>query len=153
MLLVLALAGCSSSAESEPDWRGDARFTADERAHIEEGVSWLNAQVGKPPPSIGWTLDAADAVTPHTIRRERGPLNDTGECAGGTIYLDPPGKPGEGMRSEYEPGLAAHEMAHCELGFVDGYHPQDPPTDGIMRVLYPMRWTASEQAQWETLQR
>lgn len=154
-----ALAGCGSCGAVAPSaWHGDSRFTADERQAIESGEAWLAAHAGRAPATFDWSYDATNALSAqeaHTIRRERGPRDDSGECTGftvhvgrgTTVYLDPVGLPGDGFRPEYLPGLAAHEMAHCELGFVDGYRLNDVPTDGIMRVLYPMRWTAAEDAQ------
>lgn len=147
-VVVALLAGCSSPPEA--DWYGDKRFTAEERVQIERGSVWLAEQAGRPAPSISWTLEIAAQAMPHTIRRERGPHADgsvAGLCKDKTVYLDPVGLPGENMKIEFLAGLAAHELAHCTLGFVDGYHPNDPPTDGIMRVLSPMRWTDAERAQ------
>lgn len=147
---VFAVSGCAAPAE----WHGDSRFTVEERAAIEAGEAWLAQHAGRAPATFDWTYEVtSDYRLDHTIRRERGPLPDgqtaTGLCAGSTIYLDPIGDPkvNEHMTIEVLPGLAAHEMAHCELGFVDGYRPNDPPTDGIMRVLLPMRWTSAEDAQ------
>ncbi len=140
-LVLLLLSGCAASPAA--DWQGDARFSLEERARIEEGTAWLNAQVGRPAPVIAWTLDASDLAAPGTIRREH--HGASGFCEAGTVYLDPE------TAGTYLDGLAAHEMAHCALGLVDGYRHGDAPTDGIMRVLSPMRWTESEQAQWEAL--
>ena len=155
----LALAGCIGQTEpGHADWHGDSRFTADERAAIVAGEAWLATHAGRAPATFDWSYDAADPLESHeahTIRRERGPSGSTGECVGFaehvgdgmTVYLDPIGRPGDDFRPADLPGLAAHEMAHCELGFVDGYRASDERSDGIMRILYPMAWTASEDAQ------
>lgn len=130
------LLGCGSADGADPpDWYGDERFTPDERAAIQLGAEWLYAHAGKPPPRIEWSYRVdGDARVPQTIRRERGP-HATGECVGSTVYLAEVGP------DVYLPGFAAHELAHCALGFVDR------PTEGIMRVLYPMAWTSDEEAQ------
>lgn len=152
--VLVGLVGCTCAEPDSAraaDWRGDKRFSAEERAAIERGESWLAAHAGRLPATFDWSYDVAgEAPAAHTIRRERGPYGSRGAsglCVGSTVYLDPVGLPDEGMRPEFLPGLAAHEMAHCELGFVDGYHAADPQSDGIMRVLYPMRWTSAEDAQ------
>ena len=137
-ILALGLSGC---ALEPPDWYGDQRFTPAERAAVEEGAAWLHERAGLPPPVIAWTYEVASSeALPRTIRREQPSTGPGGLCLGleGTIYLDP---------ATLVPGLAAHELAHCELGFVDGYHAGDVQTDGIMRVLAPMRWTHVEQEQ------
>lgn len=149
MLAVLAVLVmmCGGCAAPEVDWHGDARFSADERAAIEAGEAWIAQHAGRQPATFDWTYNVtSEYPLDHTIRRERGPLSDgttaSGLCWRTTMYLDL-----ADANPEAREGLAAHEMAHCELGFVDGYHPSDPPTDGIMRVLFPMRWTAAEDAQ------
>ncbi len=147
-LLAVMLGGCAANrAEHRADWRGDVRFSADERAAIETGEAWLAMHAGQEPATFDWTYEAGGAREAQTIRRERGRPDAAGLCERGTVYIDPIGLPNEGMRPEYLPGLAAHEFAHCELGFVDGYHAGEAHTDGIMRVLYPMRWTEAEDAQ------
>lgn len=143
-LFLLCLVGCSA----EPvDWHADARFTAEERTAIEEGARWLAEQSGTPVPTFDWTYEVtSDQLLRGTIRREKGP-DATGECVGGiggTVYIWPEARPeinAPAIGSMLD-GLAAHELAHCTLGFVD-----DLATDGIMRVLSPMRWTEREQAQ------
>lgn len=70
-------------------------------------------------------------------------------CIDDTLYLDPVPRVEELPVPGTLPGLAAHELAHCVLGFKDGYH-QDAGeirTDGIMRVLTPMQWTDAEREQ------
>lgn len=136
----------------EADWHGDARFTEAERGEIIRGVSWMHEKAGLPAPTFDWTYEVSAQEMPHTIRRERGTIpgsdrGSSGLCSGMTVYLDPVGLPDEQMKPEYLAGLAAHEFSHCELGFVDGYHPEDPQSDGIMRVLSPMLWTSAEEAQ------
>lgn len=152
--VVVAVGVGSGCAAERDDWHGDERFTPDERVEIQRGTEWLRGQAGLPAPKIAWDYEVTGSEEiPKTIRRERGPgdgsSSATGSCsvAHHTVYLDPEGRPGEGMTLEVLAGLAAHEMAHCELGFVDGYHPSDAPTDGIMRVLRPMRWTHAEVTQ------
>lgn len=140
LALVMSLFGC---AAGRADWHGDARFTAEERASIESGEAWLAEHAHREPATFDWTYNVtSEEPLAHTIRRERG-ANGTGECVGGvggTVYLgidvETPTRPVD------VPGWAAHELAHCELGFVD-----DLQTDGIMRVVTPMRWTAREEAQ------
>lgn len=155
MKLLLALfaasfLGCAVEAENA-DYYGDVNFSPEERAHIEEGAAWLYAQVVEPAPKISWTYKGGYKNTiPGAIVKGRG-ITDQGTtlglCSGGVIYLDPIGLPGENMKPEYLPGLTAHEMAHCAFGFVDGYRDSEKQTDGIMQVLYPMRWTSAEQEQ------
>ena len=137
------LTGCAN--QDPPDWYGDDRFSEEERAAIEEGTAWLYAQVGEPAPRISWTLRVdSEGVLPGTIRRGYGPSRATGECAGGAIFI---ATGEERIEMQHLPGLAAHELAHCAFGFVDGYHAGEVQTDGIMRVLAPMRWTDAERAQ------
>ncbi len=138
------LAGCAA-----PDvrWHADKRFTTEERNAIESGAAWLEGASGHEVGAIAFDYEVtSDQPLAHTIRRERGSNGTergaTGMCAGGTVYIDPVGLPDEGMRAEYLPGLAAHEMGHCAVGLAD-----DASTEGIMRVLYPMRWTAREANQ------
>jgi hypothetical protein len=133
-------AGC---AAPEADWHGDARFSASERAAIEDGEGWLAAHAGRAPATFEWSYAVTSTeALPHTIRRERGTLGaetTTGLCRDATVYLDPEdpnATPGSLA------GLAAHELAHCELGFKD-----DPESAGLMHVVWPMAWTAREQAQ------
>lgn len=158
LVLTVSAALLVSGCASEPvDWNGDARFTETERTQIETGAAWLYAQAGLPAPHISWNYEVTSAeALPKTIRRERGPSGDsgaTGLCSSldgnGTVYL---GVEGDAAKNEAPigdalPGLAAHELAHCVLGFVDGYHPGEKQTDGIMRNLAPMAWTDAEQAQ------
>ncbi len=139
--LILGLVSC---APSRVDWSGDFRFTAEERAQIEAGEAWLAEHANRPVASFDWTYDVTSAQPlPKTIRRERGLHGDgttTGLCLDRTtIYLDPDDPNAAPGTLD---GLAAHELAHCELGFVD-----DPMTDGIMRVISPKRWTAREEEQ------
>jgi len=148
----LATLSLNCTAEQAGEWHGDARFSEAERAEIVRGVSWMHEQAGLPAPTFDWHYEVTSGEElPKTIRRERGKIGDargsTGLCSGSTVYLDPVGLPDENMKLEDLAGLAAHEFSHCELGFVDGYHPQDPPTDGIMRVLNPMQWTSAEVKQ------
>ncbi len=136
-LVLLLVTGCA--AESEVDWHGDKRFTAAERLSIEAGASWLAEHSGQRQPVIAWDYEVAGAEPlPKTIRREPGP-DSSGACANGVLYL---GLDEPGVRDVDVPGLAAHELAHCALGFVD-----DPQTGGIMHVVTPMQWTERESAQ------
>lgn len=132
--LGLASAGCGDGA----DYHGDSRFTAEERAQIQQGADWLMAQVGRPPMVIAWDFDADDGPEPGTIVRA-GRGGNAGQCAGGAVYLDPE------KWDRYLPGLTAHELAHCSLGMRDAYA-GETQSDGIMRVLEPMQWTAVERA-------
>lgn len=140
LVSLLSPTGCAPDAAPEPDLVGDARFTAEEREAVQAGATWLYEQVGEPSPVIAWR----DGPDLDIVRERRGA---TGLCSGGVVYLDPIGEPGEGMRIEHLPGLAAHELAHCVLGFVDAYHAGETQSDGIMRVLTPMCWTDAERAQ------
>lgn len=134
------LAGCAAPAA---DWHGDARFSASERAAIEDGEAWLAARAGRAPAMFEWSYAVtSDDRLEHTIRRERGPHGaetTTGLCSGSTVYLDPDDPNATPGSLE---GLAAHELAHCELGFVD-----DPESSGLMHVVWPLAWTARENAQ------
>ena len=127
---VVMLLGCHVEPTGPPDWIGDERFTEAERAEIQRGADWLYANAGLPPPRIEWHGEP-------TIRREHGPGGEDGLCAGGVVYLGD---------YRYLAGLTAHEMAHCVLGFQDGYR-GERHSDGIMRVLEPMVWSEDEQAQ------
>lgn len=144
-LAVVLLLSMSACGDGEADWHGDERFSSDERAAIESGESWMAEHAHRLPATFDWSYSVT-SVQPlaHTIRRERGPRGDTtttGLCANNreTVYLDPDDPNATPGTLD---GLAAHEMAHCELGFVD-----DPETDGIMRVLSPKRWTGREDEQ------
>ncbi len=146
-------AGCAAETSApSPDLYGDARFTLTERAEIERGAAWLFEHAGRPAPRFDWSRDfgVQDAV-PAAIVRER--AGATGWCTtrdgSGAVYLDVDGEAStnESPVGEHLAGLAAHELAHCALGFEDGYHAGDTASDGIMRVLTPMRWSASEEAQ------
>lgn len=155
-VLVAAFALVSVPAcapEDDADWYGDSRFTQEERDAIEAGVRWLAYQSGTKPITIAWTYEVSGSQPlPHTIRRELFPKkggneDGTNACVSGSVvYLGP-----EVMGScpDCMPGLAAHEFAHCLLGFRDRYYGADPKawSCGIMRVLYPMRWTSSEREQ------
>lgn len=140
VLAALCLAGCTTP---HFDWYGDERFTTNERSAIEAGEAWLAMHAGREPASFAWDYKVtSEERLPHTIRRERGPSGDmgtTGACVGATVFMDPD-DPNAAPNSL--DGLAAHEMAHCELGFVD-----DIESDGIMHVLVPKRWTNREDAQ------
>ena len=149
-LVVLALAAAGALAgclDETADWHGDSRFTEAERAAIVEGDAWLAKQAGHPASTFDWTYEVTSAEPlAHTIRRERGPDGDhgtTGWCSdiggAGALYLDPDDSnaaPGSLA------GLAAHELAHCEFGLHD-----DAESEGLMRVVQPMRWTDRERAQ------
>ena len=152
-LLGLALLASSGCAAESADYYGDARFSTEEREAIEVGSAWLAAQAGVPAPSIVWTYEPSSSERlPKTIRREVGPAGQ-GECVGGiggTVYLGVDGDPrvrAPAVSREILPGFAAHELAHCTLDFADAYHASDAKSDGIMRVLFPMRWTDAERAQ------
>lgn len=150
-VLALSLIGCASPSA---DWYGDERFTAEERVQIERGSAWLAEQAGRPAPSIAWTLDVDAQPMPHTIRRERAPWSErglAGACSSTkTVYLDPIGLPDEGMKIEYLAGLAAHELAHCTLGFADDYH-GDHVGPGVMGTFGAMQWTAFERSELERM--
>lgn len=136
VLAVLVAAGCSSPSAAA-DWRGDSRFSTEERAAIESGEAWLAEHAGREPATFDWNYEVTATVEPRTVRREN--AGSTGLCRDGVVFLnpdDPNAAPGT------LDGLAAHEMAHCELGFVD-----DPKSDGIMHFVSPMRWTPNEDAQ------
>jgi hypothetical protein len=128
--------GCAAPSA---DWYGDARFSADERAAIENGEVWLAAHAGRAPATFEWGLEVSEQPLAHTIRRERSPRATTGLCLDGTVYLDPDDRNATPGSLE---GLAAHELAHCELGFAD-----DPESAGLMHVVWPLAWTEREQAQ------
>ncbi len=136
-LLLLLTPACT--CEPEPDWHGDVRFSAEERTAIERGEAWLATSAGRQPSTFAWDYVATERVEPRTVRREN--TGHTGLCHDGTraVSLDPDDP--NAMPGTLD-GLAAHEMAHCELGLVD-----DPKSDGIMHRVTPMLWTAREQAQ------
>jgi hypothetical protein len=140
-ILPLALFAC---APDEAELHGDIRFSEAERAEIQRGSDWLRAQAGLPAARIAFDTEIeGHGPLRGTIRRERGPGNVSGFCAEpglrGAVYLDP----ADGSLA----GLAAHELAHCELGFEDRYHADEEKSDGIMRVLDPMLWTEAERRQ------
>ncbi len=134
-LCLVFLVGCG--IDPTPEWYGDESFTESERAEIQRGADWLYSHAGLPPPHIEWGQEPGREGH-ATIRRAHGPNGEDGLCLDGAVYL--------GAKDNVA-GLVAHELAHCVLGFVDGYRAGDTPTDGIMRVLEPMRWTEAEQAQ------
>jgi hypothetical protein len=144
-LAVVLLPACG-----DPDLviHGDVRFTAEERAEIVRGEAWLAEQAGNEPFGVVFDLDEPRDHARSVVRGAHPSSDATGMCAsntdgdGFTIYLRTEGQP-----REWIAGLMAHEMAHCRYGFVDAYRPGDVPTDGIMRVLDPMRWTEAEEAQ------
>ncbi len=141
------LTGCS---EEPADLYGDERFTEVEQAQIQEGADWLYTQAGLPTPRIRWGMKfEGSEPMPKTIRRENGPTAN-GECFAGAVYLGMNGDPrinAGPVSGPTVPGWAAHELAHCSLGFGDRYFAGQEQSEGIMRVLYPMRWTESEQKQ------
>lgn len=141
-LLPLALLACAPDDEAE--LHGDVRFSEAERVEIQRGSDWLRAQAGLPSARIAFDLEAAGHEPMRsTIRRERGPGGESGFCAEpgrrGAVFLDP--------SNGFLAGLAAHELAHCELGFEDRYHAGEEKSEGIMRVLSPMLWTEAERRQ------
>jgi hypothetical protein len=145
----LLLAGCAAESELPIEWRGDERCTAEQREEIERGQAWLYEHAGLEPSRIAWTYRAGEAIEPRTIRCERGPVSATGLCFGGAVYFDFDGNDATGeppIAKESWAGLAAHEMAHCRLGFEDGYS-EGRRSDGVMRVLSPLRWSAFESAE------
>lgn len=128
---------------------GDTRFTDSERAAIIEGEAWLATQAGHEPFGVVFDMDDPSAYGRKVVKGHAPGSSATGLCEPGeglllTIHLATEGQP-----IEWVPGLMAHEMAHCRYGFVDAYREGDPPTDGIMRIVYPMRWTDAEEAQCE----
>ena len=140
-IVAAALGLLTTACSGEPArWHADARFTAEERAEIVRGVVWLSEVSGRDVGGVAFDYEVASPeALPLTIRRERPPhATATGYCtttAGrGTVYLSP--------TTGHLAALAAHELAHCELGLAD-----DPESEGIMRDLDPMRWTACEQVQ------
>lgn len=136
----LVLAACDAPA----DYWGDEAFTVQEREEIEDGFTWLASQAHRPPPSISWQLERSAEVLPHTIRRELGPTDNipaTGECKAGTIYLWPEARPEINAPPATLPGLAAHELAHCWLGFVD-----DKGGAGLMGTPHEV-WGPFEEAE------
>jgi hypothetical protein len=142
-MMIPALVSCGGQIFY--DWHGDRRFTPEERAAIVEGETWLAKHAHRTPAVFDWTYDVTgETPNARTIQREAGPHGETGFCTAigspdGAIYLNPD-DPNSAPNSL--DGLAAHELAHCELGFVD-----DPMTDGIMRVVTPKRWTEREDEQ------
>lgn len=141
--------GCAVTPSHPAMWHGDVRFTDTERIAIREGEAWLAAHGGHEPGGVEFDYEPGAAIEARTIRRERGP-DGTGECLAGAVFLGLDGHSATNespLRGDLLPGLTAHEMAHCRYGFVDAYRPGDAPSDGIMHALFPMRWTASEEAQ------
>jgi hypothetical protein len=123
-------------------WVGDAHFSDVERSQIVEGVAWIHARAGLPPPSFTWA-ELSDEPRPWTIRlgyvtEDVEAMANAGHCSGGrTIYLAPD------MGAEL-PAIAAHEMGHCALGLDD-----DEMSEGVMRHALPLalRWTDREEGQ------
>lgn len=114
------------------------RFSASERTEIERGAAWLAHASGRDVGTVAFDYDVRGGdPLPNTIRRERGPGDNTGACLGSTVYLDADDAEGGRLLA----ALAAHELGHCALGL-----PDDNQTDGIMRRLEPMSWTAREEA-------
>ena len=121
-------------------WHGDHRFTPEQRAAIREGEAWIARQGEHEPGGVDFDHEPDGKVHAWTI--ERADVGADGLCSSlhGTISI-------RSVDLSTLPGLTAHEMAHCRYGFVDGYREGDMPTDGIMRVLTPMRWTQAEEEQ------
>ncbi len=133
-LLMVFLSACALNTTEGPPvrWHADARFTPEERTAIVAGADWLSKNSGH---DVGRIVFDGH---PGNIRRERGP-EGTGQCLHGAVYL---GLDDANVRDVDVPGFAAHELAHCELGLVD-----DPESEGLMRVIEPMKWTDREAAQ------
>lgn len=147
--LLLSLSGCSNAK-----WHADNRFTTEERAAIIEGFNWLESHAGFDFGGIDFDYEVTgDQNLPATIRRghimipvEGQPDQIASACVEGkTVYL----AAGE-TKLEHLPGLTAHELAHCILMFEDRYHGNEEKSEGIMRVLTPMRWTESEEEQFKS---
>ncbi len=141
--LLVGLAGCVGGADDDARWHADERFTAEERVEVERAVAWLSAVSGHDVGGVAFDHRVGQTPQPFTIRRERGPYGEagaTGVChtgwGGPTVYLD------TNDAAPYLAAIAAHELAHCEMGLAD-----DHASDGIMRVLEPMRWTDREATQ------
>lgn len=152
LIACLGIASCATGSDEKLPtkiiWHADKRFTDVERQKIIEGDAWLSLQSGHEPSEIIFDFDPPPGLwDAFTIRRERGILSNgtgaTGLCMGGAVFLDVDSL----GKIEYLPGLTSHEMAHCRFRFKDGYRPGDKITEGIMRVLYPMRWTELEEEQ------
>ncbi len=148
--MALGMLGCG---DEDADWYVDDRFSAEECIEIDRGATWLYAQAGRPAPVLRWTYRVtSESPYRRTIRRDPMPGHPVtqhgGSCTSlegnGTVYLWPD------PEAPQLAGLTAHELAHCELGFVDRYRAVDGSlSDGIMRVLTPMLWTESEREQCE----
>lgn len=138
-VLVAVLAGGMLSCTSEATWRGDSSFTEEERGEIERGAAWLHHMAGQEPPVIAWETLGDDRF--RTIRRNDHPTAERmGECtAEDEIFL-----PSGGGAVTQSAGLAAHEFAHCILGFKD-----DPGSVGLMGqgVWRGLIWSDAEEAQ------
>lgn len=143
----LALVACGT-----PDDRilhGDTRFTDSERAAIIEGEAWLATQAGHEPFGVVFDMDDPSAYGRKVVKGSPPGTEYAALCERGagllmTVYIAADSQP-----IEWVPGLMAHEMAHCRYGFTDAYRADEASTDGIMRVVYPMRWTDAEEAQCE----
>lgn len=155
LAFVLALVGCGGApddepadavvdvrAETLPRWHASTAFSPEERAAILDGVAWLDAQSGRRSRPIVFT----DAPSPFRIERST-TWNSPGVClwfvshvGGTTVLLNPANNDPELHPLEQ---TAAHELAHCELGFEDAYWPSPIISRGLMGGVY-MRWTAYE---------
>lgn len=144
LLAALLLASCSAPVEA--DWYGDERFSPEERARIEAGVTWLAGQAGRPVPTISWGYRFEGSSTmPRTIVRDEDGEGPEGQCTRleGTLYLRPD------LAGTSLDRLAAHEFGHCWLGLPDGYGVGRDESRGLMGWGAPFLWTAWESRRCE----
>ena len=133
LLLVLSALSASACAPSER-WRGDERFTQEQRAEIERANVWASERMGVEPLAIDWVR--LDGQGERTILLVDLPGDTGGDSGRGDIRID-------AAKSFDRIGVV---FAH-ELGHVRGMHHHDEP--GLMNPAVPaeLEWTDADRAE------
>jgi hypothetical protein len=127
----LLLIGCGPSNR----WRGDERFTSEQRAQIEAANVWEAERMGVEPIEIDWIH--LDGQGERTILIAELPGNTGGDSGREDIRID-------AVKSFDRIGVV---FAH-ELGHVRGLHHHDGP--GLMNVAVPaeLEWEPADAEAW-----
>lgn len=131
-LLLLVVSACSSAAEG---WRGDERFTPEQRVEIEAANVWEAERMGTTPIHIEWTH--IEGGCDHAILVADLPEKTIGTSSpNGCVMIDvEQGADRVGV-------IFAHELGHVR-GLV---HHEGP---GLMNPIVPpsLTWSDADQAE------
>ena len=127
-LVALLLVGCAAPVDA---WRGDERFTLEQRAQVEEANAWLAEQMHVEPIAIEWGGRGRCAIVVSDMAN--GTLGDSGAC---DIRID------TAQGADRVGVVFAHELAHVH-GMKHHAHP------GLMNRQVPpaLVWSASDTAE------